>query len=151
MNDNKNDKRKNMNLKNIALILLLLLNAFTINADMISATATKQISDGFQTITDKFNFCVGHADYVAGGIVFTFPADMAFAQVPVITASVQLKNATFNSSIQFTAVVTQLSTTQVTIRVVKSQLLGLAPTEAATNDVTVQLVAMDNTPLVLLP
>lgn len=113
---------------------------------MVSGSAQKVISSGIVTPTSTLYFCVGYADYVAGGVTFSFPPEISFSTIPVVTISISLKNASYSTNTIYVPVVTSLSTTQLTVRVNKSQTLGVS--EAATNDVTVYVEVVDSSPAV---
>lgn len=96
-------------------------------------TTVEEIYPGYTQTGNAFWFS-GSVSYVNGGVTFTFPEDLFF-QVPTVIVSVS--SATYSSSGTLTALVTELDTAHVTVRVNVGTLSAIG--EAETDSVLVHV------------
>jgi hypothetical protein len=93
-----------------------------------------------KTDVNPVSYFVAKAAYVAGGIIFAFPAGL-FAGTPGngpwITVGVEQKNLLFLPTFAITHFIDEVDDDHVRIRVVKADLLAVV--EVATDDVVVHI------------
>lgn len=108
-----------------------------VNAEISGViTTVEQIYPGY-TQNGTAYWYSGSVSYVNGGVTFTFPTDL-FLQNPTVVVS--LSSDTYSSSGTLTALITELDTEHVTVRVNVGTMSSIG--EALTNSVQVHVWAI---------
>ncbi len=85
-------------------------------------------------------WCHQRVSYTNGGVTINYPAGL-FSVAPIVNVTTSLENLTYSSDLMIASIITSNTTANTTIRINKETTAG-GITEAATNDVFVNLFAI---------
>ena len=83
-------------------------------------------------------FAKNTADYINGGVTFTYPTN-TYSQTPHVSIAIQLKNAVYSNLESYVPIIIANSAISTTVRV--NKITAGSISEAATDDITIYLIS----------